>query len=41
MEKITIKTFKDIVDATNEENLDRFLVDLKNILKITHVCRKK
>jgi hypothetical protein len=32
MKKHEIKTFDDMINAVTEENIDRFLADLKNIL---------
>ncbi len=36
MKKYKIKTIQDIIDCTDENNLDSFLVDLKNLIKIAH-----
>jgi hypothetical protein len=34
-----IRTIQDIVDCTNETNLDNFLIDLKNMLSSAHTLR--
>ena len=35
--KYQIKTVQDIIDCTNEDNLDNFLEDLKGLVKTAHV----
>jgi hypothetical protein len=34
-----IETMQDIVDCTNEGNLDNFLIDFKEMLKVAHNLR--
>ncbi len=34
--KHQIKTVQDMIDCTNEDNLDAFLVDLKNLIETVH-----
>ena len=36
MKNHTIKTVQDMIDCTDSENLDRFLQDLKVVLKTAH-----
>ena len=35
-----IQTLKDMIDYTNEDNLDRFLNDLEVVLSTTHALEK-
>ena len=35
-----IQTLKDMIDYTNEDNLDRFLNDLEVVLRTTHALEK-
>ena len=36
-----IKTLSDIIDCTNESNLDNFLIDFKNLLILAHKAKAK
>lgn len=38
--KYNIETLQDIIDCTNESNLDDFLTDLKSFLKMAHSIRE-
>lgn len=35
-----IKTVQDMIDCTNEDNLENFLIDLKGSLAVAHALRE-
>lgn len=38
--KYKINTIQDMIDCTNESNLDNFIIDLKGFLSTAHLIRK-
>lgn len=39
MKRYMIKTVQDVIDCTNEDNIDNFMIDFKKVVKSTHLVR--